>query len=278
MSNQKVTVESKDDNIYFNISIVNNTGIDQKATFTQQLTNSILKNPEEYYLTVARFNIDGSALPLFIFADNTYYVSLEYNSFIATQVVSAPPNPYYGFYALPYGSNAVYSYTDFLNAINLAYSQALVTLNGLIPLPAGITAPYFLYDNSTGIISLYSDGRFYEDNVGLPVTIWMNYTLFQFFSNFVYNFRGEGLPDKLDIRFKVLNLYNSNTSTLNSSIPPNFIKMSQEGSNNSTFWEPTTISFKTNRIGVRRNIFREQIILQILTILRLQVLVFHLIQ
>ncbi len=66
----KSHIETKDDNIYYNINIVNNSKIAKIASFSQQLTGSILDNPADYYMAVARFAITGTLIPLFLWPNN----------------------------------------------------------------------------------------------------------------------------------------------------------------------------------------------------------------
>lgn len=247
----KSKYEEKDDNIYYNISIVNNTENDVIATFNQQLPSKILGNPADYYMAVARFSIDGSTIPLFRFPDPTdtpylpYYVVLEYNGFSYSQIVNPPPFATPG----PYGL-AIYTYTEFIECINTAYQAAYTGLSGLVILPGGSAAPYLVY-NTSGINSLYANGLYYSESLPTPIKIWMNGTLFGLFLNFPYIFRGEGMPDKRDFQLRVVNFYNTNTSTYNATIPANFIKMDQEFVNLNRWWQSESISFKTLKINVR---------------------------
>ncbi len=248
--NTMTQVETKDDNIYYNVTMVNNKQISVSAQISQQLPSSILNNPADYYLSVARFQVTGTVIPFFFFQPNTYYATLQYGTYIFTtpvvHVITAPGVGPYNY--------AIFSYSEFLREINTAYETAWTGLNAAVPggLPVGSTAPYMLYEQSNGLISLYADGRYYdEDNVVPYIQVWMNSSLYRFFDNFYIFFRSEGNIDNKDIRIRVVNFHNSNTNTLNPSIPVNFYKMSQEGSNNSRFWQPNSIVFKTNRIGTR---------------------------
>ena len=103
---KKEDVDNLPDNIYYNINIVNNNPTDQQAIFSQQLTSTLLANPKEYYMAVARFSIDGTDLPLFLFPSvrdfnlpyNPFYVTLSIDSTIypnqAFPVAVQPPRSY----------------------------------------------------------------------------------------------------------------------------------------------------------------------------------------
>lgn len=246
----KFDVETKDDNIYYNISIVNNGLTSLPASFTQQLTNSILDNPADYYLSVARFAITGTAIPMFFFEFDTYFVTLQYDTFsYSAPCLFIPPEPIGDpLYA------SIFSYSEFLKSINNAYIVVFNNLNALVPggLPIGSTPPYMIYNPTNGIISLYANGLYYDDeNSALPIKVWMNAVLYRFFDNFYNDFVSENSGTNMDVRIRIVNFHDTNTSILDPSIPTNFYKMSQEGSNNSRFWKPNSILFKTTRIGTR---------------------------
>jgi len=80
----KKHVETKDDNIYYNINIVNNSKIVKAASFTQQLTGSIVDNPNDYYMAVARFAITGTVIPLFLWPRNTIVTGTIGNDLVPT--------------------------------------------------------------------------------------------------------------------------------------------------------------------------------------------------
>ena len=64
-----VTRESKEENIFVNINIVNpstNT-VTQNASVSKTLNTPLVDNPSEYNLIISRFSIPGSAIPLFHF-------------------------------------------------------------------------------------------------------------------------------------------------------------------------------------------------------------------
>lgn len=240
-------IETKDDNIYYNISINNNQLTDQPANFNQKLTSSIVNDPSDYYLAVARFSIDGLGLPIMIWKYNYWYVSLSYGGVTRTQVLLPPPdqpnpNPAYGV--------AIYTYAEFLTTINVAYASALVALKlatggGASPIAAALP-PYLIYDCANGIMSYYAQSSFYDESIPdlTRINIWNNSALYELFGNYNIFFQDQGRTDKLDIRIKSINFYNTNTSG-------GYTKTSQEGSNNSRFWDQQSIVFKTSRLGVR---------------------------
>jgi len=261
MLSNKTTTETKDDNIYYNIDIVNNNKDSKQAIFAQQLTGSILDDPSLYYMAVARFSITGTILPIFLFVDNglastdpgytsQYSVSLTYNGFTGFSYVKYDINS-----AGPYNSrlnHPIYSYTQFLEMINNAFADAFTALNTASGgLPGGSSAPYMLYNPNGGIMSIYAQGSYFLDTLSTPINIYMNITLYRFFDNFYTDFLTETSPIGQDVRIIVIDLYGSNSEPIDPSVPTGYLKLSQEYSNNQRMFQPNSIVFKTFTMGVR---------------------------
>lgn len=240
----KAVIENSDDNVYVNLTLTNNNPVSVIANINQTFTADLISDPSSYYMAIIRFSMLGVKIPFFIFQTGAYYVTLTYNGTPYSAPVLYPnqlnPIPAYG--------NAIYSYTQFLTYINSAFATAF----GLIPMPpAGSTPPYMLFNQSSGLISLYADGRFYDDTLATPINVYMNQNLYKFFENFYVQFYSENAVNYLDYRFIITNLYNSNTSVLDPTIPANFYRISQEGSNCSRFWQPDKIQFTSSLMGNR---------------------------
>ena len=246
-------IETTDDNIYYNVNIVNKESFSQYATFTQKLTNQII---DDYYLAVAKFSLNGSDLPIFLWKDDFYYVSLmDRNSGLSASAPLiypglGPPTTSYG----PYGP-AIYSYQQFTNAITNAYAVAFKNLNELVPggLPVGSLPPYFSYDNSTGLISVYGQSAYYDIyNSSNPISIFVDLNIYHKIEVFWVNYlaEGGGNANHLDVNIIMTDL-KTNNNNVNTSIPSGYLKMSQEGSNNIRMWDPFSITFKSNTTGLR---------------------------
>lgn len=273
---QTVEMETKDDNIYFNLSFVNNTGGTIPTSFNQSLSSSIVDDVNNYYLSCIRFYLPSASLPIFLFQHLQYYVTISYGG--VDHTVEVPYNGYTtispGFYPSP-----VYSYQEFLNMVNMAFQTAFElfgTYNAGPPnytssLP-GVDGPPFLYMNqATGLFSLYAQTG-YDSSLSDPITIYMSGALYYFFDNFQRVFRGADLPDKKDYQILINNLgQGKNIETLDvwpgdatfGGNPPNPAAPFAAGANTSYYnmvqeypafnrWAGvSSISFKSNTTGVR---------------------------
>lgn len=243
---QSTSFESKDDNIYYNIALTNNQNVSVPATFSQTLTSNVIDNPVDYYLSVIRFELDGSSIPIFIFKDNTYYITLSYGG----------NNYTYPILFIPYSQTieegqAIFSYQAFINMINQTFITCFNALKTANPTAPQTQAPYMLYNpNQNGLISLYAQTS-YDSSLTDAIQIFFNATLYYFFDNFLTMFYSEGSASKKDYQILVQNNYGSNTSALDSSIPANYYKMSQDYPSLYHWWDTTVLSFKSTQMGVR---------------------------
>ncbi len=244
----KAEVDQLNNVYYYNVNIVNNNSTNIQAVFNQTLGGNIVGDPQDYFLAISRFSIDGGQIPLLYLNDTTYYVVLKYGAFTSGAVaVLAPAGPVVPGFGVP-----IYSYQTFLDQMNIAYTTAFGILDGLSGgLPMGSTPPYFLFNDTTGIISMYAQAINYSEDAITPIKVFMNFDLYDLFLNFQVVPLGEGLPSKADIQIRVIDKYGSNSAPLDPTVPSGYLKMSQEGSNCTRFFEPQSIRFKTGRMGVQ---------------------------
>lgn len=251
--------ESNEDNIYYNIALTNNSRVSVPCTFSQQLAASIVDPPYDYYCSTIRFEIDGSSIPIFIFHDNTYFITLSYDAGLTGSTGISPgitaasvPVVYQPFSLTPEEGEAVFSYQAFIQMINTAFQNATNALVALQPGLTGLAAPYMLYNAAQGgLISLYATQADYDVNLPNPIKIFFNDILYYFFDNFLTIYNGENNANHQDFQMIVENLHDSNTSTLDTSIPSGYYRMTQEYVSLFHWWSPTALVFKSTLMGLR---------------------------
>lgn len=155
---KKEDVDNLPDNIYYNINIVNNNPTDQQAVFSQQLTSTLLANPKEYYMAVARFSIDGTDLPLFLFPSVKDF-SLPYNPFYVT---------------LSIDSN-IYPNQIFPVAVQPPRSYVAYGNTGGIP-STSVTISTSYYGKNLVNSSLYGISGFWYQTNGSPIPVPTSFT------------------------------------------------------------------------------------------------------
>ena len=273
---QNVRRDDCPDNIYYNATMFNASTIPVVASYNETRTTPLLYDPSKYYLSVVRFNIPGSFLPIFIAQavpfPNTdvnkliYTVTLtrngttsgpinvEYNpNYSVTQpiypVFSAqnpkqdPDDPYY----------YVYTYQSFIDIINTALAAAYTALPD-----KGTTtqAPYMTYDPSTGLFSMWAQQSYFQNADPMNpanLLIWFNGVLENFFPSFQYFYNGY-TPTSNPPPFNgpgesyALVIKNNNNNT--PAAPAGYYQMVQDYSSTFAWNDLQGISFRSNNIPV----------------------------
>jgi len=187
------------DKIYYNIEIANpvsNNKDFEVATYVENRVQSILDVPEDYYLTIASFEIPGSSIPILICPIqlnqanpnlSIYSVCLNYNNVDYFQnIIFQTSSPFLPIFPpnTPRWSNNdpyywIYSYQWFMNLVNDALFNAYTALNianpGVFPSSAQL-----LFNAQTSLFSLIVPFDFAALGVGL----YMNNELYQLFNSF----------------------------------------------------------------------------------------------
>lgn len=209
------------DYVYYNAMLTNNKDVPIEARITEYRSEPIVINPKDYYLSVVRFNVPVSLIPIFIYPtlpsppnpintpDNTQYSVTLLDSLGAyhkvnliytyLDVVSGPPN--------------VYTVQHFLDMINTALATAHTAMGGLKP----ATPPYITFNQETKLFALIGENGW---NISTNLGIFMNSKLFLFFDYLESRFNGYNLLNGTD--FQIMFKNNGNNSLSASQItPPN---------------------------------------------------------
>jgi hypothetical protein len=206
------------DHEYIDVYAVNANSIDSlpvPVSFTQTRNLPFLYKPEDYYLSVVRFQIDTNSLPVFncVIQYNQgninlsiYSVTLSWTNPVApfqtfnqqTYVVWAPQN-----LAAPIprppsltdnkfqddsgGYYYAYNYTYFLQIVNAAFSVCFASLNVQVT-GAGLALPtanfpVLTWNNDNNIAVLNADILGYNQSVANHIKIFMNLPLYQLFNS-----------------------------------------------------------------------------------------------
>ena len=258
---------SNPDRIYYNVAIPYNpiqNGISY-ARFQTELTDPIVDDPSQYYLSIIRFTIPTDAIPILIpdiepfpntdVTKTIYSVTLTYGAFSQTVpvyfipefqpplVLQPPPlsasqpnqqdSPYY----------YIFTYNNFLEMINKSLDVALnggnlgnppVAYTGLKTLVGGAinaaVSPYFQFDSTTNLISLIAQISFFDETLATPIKIFTNVPLITFLDGLPVLAFGNFLPSGQDIQIRVYNQHNNfyNPPSTFPAAAPLFYKMTQD--------------------------------------------------
>jgi hypothetical protein len=200
------------DHIYYDLNVTNNdttntTPLAPVLQFNEIRSSTFLQNPSDYYLSIVRFQVDTTSLPLFIpqvdITQNNpnqliYKITLSFGAFSftqplifspqdLTQVAPTPPftsdqyaNPYY----------YIYNIQKFIfDTVNSSFVLAFLGLLALTPLPTAIP-PFIEFDPFTNYCILNCDILGYKDTLATPIKIFFNANLYQLFNSFSANYLG----------------------------------------------------------------------------------------
>lgn len=197
------SLEHQDDNIYYNSTIVNNELRDTAAIFHETRQTSLLDDPAQYYLTIARFTLPVTSLPIFNFLDNTYAVTLSFSGSDFMEFVT-----YTSLTINPFGKQYVFNYQHFIDMINTAFSDAFTALKTAFPGAPPVTAPRMEYNGYTNGVSIEFENA-YNPNVASPtIEVYVNDFLYRFFPNIENQFFGYIQP--ADKNYQILIKDNGN--------------------------------------------------------------------
>lgn len=254
----KLTISSQredlDNNVYFNVSVINNDEDPVPLKFSQTLTSNLVDRGRDWFFSIVRWNLDGTTLPWMFFPDNQLYVALKYGNpanpddplYNASQVVintvSVVP---------PFPSGVVYSNQFFAGLVNTALATCFATLAGTVPggLPPGATAPYMLWNSNTQRFSMYFDANWLQSvPIANQLQCFFNRDLFVFFGNFeVIGFLVNPVTHK-DFQISVYDMHGANSAPLDPTVPAGKYVMTAE------YPAPGKLANAVSRIGFVSNL------------------------
>ena len=179
-------INKTDSVIYFNANIYNDPTPPQKAKiarFDQSIgSGSVVDLPENYYMAVIRFAISHMIIPLYLFKDNYYTVTLFNNNTGLDHRVALTYSTAGNAYS-SYGYNQpVLFYEQFVFMIN----QAFTTANLALPLADRADLPPFVnYDTNTEKFTLFIPVQYFG-----RVGVYFNANLYQQFQLINSEFMG----------------------------------------------------------------------------------------
>ena len=224
------------DHTYYSLNF-RNSGIDGNAEFAvinyEEIRNSpYLRNPQDYYLSVVRFSMSTSTLPILVpevlnEATNTlvYSVTMSNPTLLAgvpvqTFVVFEPQS---NVTKAPFsaGQNSQYWYiyqvSNWINMVNTALATCYNTLRG----GAGLYPPYLTWDADKNIATFHAAADEFAETLvtgGTGTSVFFNSALFQLFNSFpayVANLVNNSSPAAISavagrhFRFQFFNYLNS---------------------------------------------------------------------
>lgn len=202
---------SSNDNVYLDVQLANDTPNIAIAQYTTTRSNPIVDKADDYYLSVVKFEIPNNDIPLFIFKNNTYAVTMVNAGVSYRQTLS---------YTSPPGNlpGAIYAIQTFLDSLN----EAIAIASGFVGIPVDAIPKVFL-DRNNQLQGIRFPGttnpgaapidNWTSPSIGIEPTwaMWMNWELFYFFQTMQVYFTGNFDPvDGRAYRIIVKNNFDGN--------------------------------------------------------------------
>jgi hypothetical protein len=270
-----------DDIVYYNLTIgTDNSALNNQslASISAQNSQSIIDNPKDYYGSIVRLSIPQFEIPNFYFDVETdangnvpdintgvYKFTVGWGTISTTGVINliasnsqnvrwvqqdfTAPVPKVGVPPTQSSYYFGYSYEEVIDQWNTAISNAYSVVQAAVgsPLIAN-KPPFFVYDATTQLISLYSPQVWSEFSTsGNFLQIYFNDITEPLMTGFTYNAYLN--PTKTDL-FYVKSYPNSSTPTNNVTINgTNYIKITQQY-NGLAYWNMLRNIFITTSMPV----------------------------
>ena len=249
MQSRLTNVHKEDDFIYCNLVLTNNNSTSLECSTIQSLPADLLPTGINYDVAVDRWATDGSSLPIFIFPDNYFTLTLTYETYTSepvyltySSISDKGPNN-----LIP---NGVFSYQEFALIVNQAFILAYSQLNDATGGVLTSSPPYMLFDTITQKYKIYADSTFYDETISEPCSIFFNSNLYYMFNNFLIEFISENNTVIVgeDYRIAVRNLLGTNTYTYSGTT---YLVMEQEYQNCQTMQAVQTVSLFSNTLAIK---------------------------
>ena len=153
---QKYSFTTDGDISYLNITLTNNQKTSVSADTIVNFPANLIDPEKKWNSSIDRFTIQGSSVPILIFQDNTYYVTLSYNGtsqsqpLVYTDVLDQSNNQ-----LIP---NSIFSYQQIALLITDAMYLAFTALQTAVaPALAATTAPFIVFNTDNQKFEIYAD-------------------------------------------------------------------------------------------------------------------------
>lgn len=242
-SSRYFKLEDNREHIYYNVRYNNAfNGVDSSASNNTAInitTSNILEKQSDYECAVDYWSIRGQ-IPVMIMKINAgtntdinatpygfcfryggidYAQNIIYTSDQAVPNLPRSPNDNNGIQDLTNNYYYIYTFQKFIDLMNTAMEGAYTAFNAV---NAGIhsSAPFFQYEEKTGLISLIAEYSYSSGNVGNKAEVFVNSLLFNYVESIKVLFLGYNQANNKDFKFD-FTLRKGNS--LGYAIPPNAI-------------------------------------------------------
>jgi hypothetical protein len=247
------TQQATADKIYYDIVVSNISSQEQQPPplyFNETRNNPFILDPESYYLSIVRFTLDTTTLPIIQPQIQPNQGNRDLTLYSFTLSYTNPVAPFQQFNFRQY---VIYEPQDLDTISAYAGLDALVVAAGLtLPSP---NAPVMTWDTNSNTAIINCDNAGYNDSVANHIDIYMNSNLYQLFSSFpviIYGLSSVSLGK--NVRIATTSLGGSNLINFPPVAPTySAIQVIQEHSTISVWTPITSIVFTSNTLPIVPN-------------------------
>lgn len=228
------------DQIYYNIRI---NGEPNKLTIGKYSENRvvpIIQNPSDYELSIVRFSVPTTQIPMFFWLDNEWGITLSYDGNDYFEYLQFIPN------SSSNPVNTIYVPQEFVDSINQAFTSIFTTLKTAHPAILSTAPPVMTYDPITDLLTLNVQQNYLVDGIKIFFNTQLNTLLYSF-----QNIYTEYPPSEKVYEIIIADRGGLNSSTLAGQ--PSYL-MIQEYPTSFTWSTCTKIIFETSSIPVIREL------------------------
>lgn len=200
-----VNTHNDDDNLYYNIKIVNTTTNSRiLAEYSVTRVSPIVDTPSDYELAVTRFGVPATRIPIMVWGSEPYdvvanpsskvdrfIVTMSYDGASVSEYLTFIPNSVSGIYG-----QEIWSYQEFIDIINVALRDAFLAIKAIKGAAPPVSPPYMTFDPETQLCTLYSPQTYDTGNPSIPpvpvdtIAVYFNGPLFKLFPSFETYYTG----------------------------------------------------------------------------------------
>lgn len=231
--------QSSATHIYYNVRIQADLETRKHAVFSVKRVQPILDNPSHYEVAVVRFSLPTTSVPLIVFEDNKYSVSLKIGANEYTEYLTWTPN------SNVYNEKYVYNIQDIIDFMNTAWATAFSNLNAGNVITSTVP-PFMSFSSETNLMTLHVPQTYLADGIDVYANEEL-YLKINTFQDFYYETPTQG---QLNYQFVIKDLFTNNITY--NTIP--YYTSTQQFATISAIQDLRQIQFITNNIPVNREL------------------------
>jgi hypothetical protein len=235
-----MSFQSSANHIYFNVRIEPDALKKREGLFSVNRVQPVLDKTDDYEMAVVRFSLPLTSVPLIVFEDNYFSVSLKIGTNEYTEYLQWVSNS-----NVDLENRFIYIVQDLLDLINTAYALLFSNLSGANVITSTVP-PFMSFSSETNLITLNVPQSFLVDGIDIYANEKL-YLKMNSFQDFYNEFVSDG---QLNYKFVIQDLFDNNVNYDGI----DYYTSIQEFATIGTLSDLQSILFNTTQIPVNREL------------------------